>query len=58
MSPASRLRRLAIPALIATLRCLDAIGDAELAQLRRYAHPAILNTRGETVGSIEAHVSL
>jgi L-asparaginase II len=44
------------PALIATLRHLDAIGDAEAEQLHRYAHPAILNTRGEIVGSIEARV--
>jgi L-asparaginase II len=45
------------PALIATLRHLGAIGAAEVHRLERYARPAILNTRGEVVGSIEAVVN-
>lgn len=44
------------PALIATLRDLNALGAAEVARLSRYAEPPILNTRGEVVGSIHAHV--
>jgi L-asparaginase II len=44
------------PALLATLRRLDAITDAHLITLARYAQPSILNTRGEIVGSIQAHV--
>ena len=44
------------PALLATLRRLDAITDASLTALARYARPSILNTRGDIVGSIEAHV--
>ncbi len=44
------------PALLATLRQIDAIGAAELDLLGRYAEPSILNTRNETVGSIRAHV--
>lgn len=46
------------PALLATLRRLDAIGDAELTALARYAEPSILNTRDEVVGFIRAHVEL
>jgi L-asparaginase II len=44
------------PALLATLRRLDAITDTTLTALARYAQPSILNTRGEIVGAIEAHV--
>ena len=44
------------PALLATLRRIDAIGATELGLLARYAEPAILNTRGETVGAIRACV--
>ena len=44
------------PALLATLRQIDAIGAGELDRLARYAQPAILNTRNETVGSIRARV--
>jgi L-asparaginase II len=46
------------PALIATLRHLGAIGTPEVHRLERYARPAILNTRGEAVGSIETHLAL
>ena len=45
------------PALLAVLKALDAIGIKELARLARYAEPVILNTRGETVGSIRALVN-
>ena len=44
------------PALLATLRQIDAIGAGELDRLAGYAQPAILNTRNETVGSIRARV--
>ncbi len=44
------------PALLATLHRLDALTDAHLITLARYAQPSILNTRGEIVGSIQAHV--
>lgn len=44
------------PALIATLQRLNAIGHAEVAWLAGYARPAVLNTRQEIVGSIQAHV--
>ena len=44
------------PALLAALRQIDAIGADELNRLPRYAQPAILNTRNETVGSIRARV--
>jgi L-asparaginase II len=45
------------PALLATLRRLDAITAADLTTLARYARPSILNTRGEIVGSIESRVT-
>jgi L-asparaginase II len=40
-------------------RCVasDAITDANLTTLARYARPSTLNTRGEIVGSIEARVT-
>ena len=44
------------PALLAALRQIDAIRADELDRLARYAQPAILNTRNETVGSIRARV--
>jgi L-asparaginase II len=44
------------PALLATLGRLGVLTDANLTTLARYARPSILNTRGEVVGSIEAHV--
>jgi len=50
--------RAAEPALLAVLRQIDAIGAGELDLLARYAQPAILNTRNETVGSIRARVDL
>jgi len=48
--------RAAEPALLAVLRQIDAIGAGELDLLARYAQPAILNTRNETVGAIRARV--
>lgn len=45
------------PALLAVLRAIDAIGAGELEALGRYAQPAILNTRNETVGAIRARVN-
>lgn len=44
------------PALLATLRAIDAIGAGELDLLARYAQPVILNTRNEPVGSIRARI--
>ncbi len=46
------------PALLATLRHLGAIRTPEVLRLERYARPSIFNTRGEIVGSIDAHVQL
>lgn len=46
------------PALLAVLRSIDAISWDELKGLTRYAEPAILNTRGETVGSVRALLDL
>jgi L-asparaginase II len=40
------------PALLATLRTLDAVTQAELRPLARYAFPDIINTRGEIVGVV------
>ncbi len=45
------------PALLAALRHLDVITASEVEGLARYARPAILNTRGETVGSIRTRLS-
>jgi L-asparaginase II len=44
------------PALLATLRAIDAIGANELNLLDRFAQPLITNTRNETVGVIRARV--
>jgi len=46
------------PALLATLRAIDAITADEVAALEGYARPLILNTRNETVGSIRARVAI
>jgi L-asparaginase II len=50
-------RRAAEPAILAVLKTIDAIGDAELAQLSKYATPEVVNTRSEVVGSIRAQVA-
>jgi L-asparaginase II len=44
------------PALLATLRHLDVSTDTDLTALARYARPSVLNTRGDVVGAIVAHV--
>lgn len=46
------------PVLLAVLRALDVLDDRDLERLCSFAQPAILNTRGETVGRIRARVSL
>lgn len=45
------------PALLATLRAIDAIGAHELDLLNSFAQPLITNTRNETVGVIRARVA-
>jgi len=50
--------RAAEPALLAVLAALHVLADDELAALERYALPAIVNTRGEQVGTIVARVEL
>ncbi|MEO8680943.1 MAG: asparaginase [Vicinamibacterales bacterium] len=44
--------RAAEPALLAILHAINAISEAELDAVKRYAVPAITNTRGEIVGII------
>lgn len=51
-------RRAAEPALLAVLRGLGVLGDAEVEELARYVRPAVRNTRGEVVGALEARVAL
>lgn len=51
-------KRASEPALLATLRALDLITDAELDTLARYAHPAVRNTRGERVGEVRVRLAL
>ncbi len=46
------------PALLATLRALDALSGADYEALGRYAQPTLLNTRGEVVGQIRAAIAL
>jgi len=45
--------RARVPALIAILRQLNLIGDAEVAALGDFARPAVTNSRHEQVGHIE-----
>lgn len=40
------------PALLAVLRMIDAIGEDEMVALAAYAEPAVVNTRGDRVGSV------
>jgi L-asparaginase II len=40
------------PALLAVLRSIDAVGNETLHQLSKYATPAIVNTRNESVGHL------
>jgi L-asparaginase II len=51
-------RRASEPALLAVLRALEVLSDRELEALHEFAHPAVLNTRGETVGEVRARVHL
>lgn len=51
-------RRAAEVALLAVLRALGAISQAEHDTLREYARPAVTNTRGEVVGEIRATLQL
>jgi L-asparaginase II len=51
-------RRAVEPALLAVLHALDLISTSELATLAQYANAEVLNTRGEVVGALAAHVSL
>ena len=51
-------RRAAEPALLAVLRMLEVLTSHELDTLREYAHPVVLNTRGETVGEIRTRIEL
>jgi L-asparaginase II len=46
------------PILIDVLRQLGVAGPAEIAALAAHAHPAVLNTRGDTVGVIRPVVRL
>jgi L-asparaginase II len=50
--------RAAEPALMALLRSIDAISEAELETLQRYARPRIVNTRAELVGSLRTTLTL
>jgi L-asparaginase II len=46
------------PILIEVLRQLGAVGPAEINALAAHAHPAVTNTRGDTVGAIRPLVHL
>lgn len=45
------------PALLAALRLMDVVEYREFEALSRYAVPVVLNTRGETVGTIRTRLS-
>jgi L-asparaginase II len=51
-------KRASEPALLGVLRAVDALSDSDLEQLRDFAQPQILNTRGETVGEVRARIQL
>lgn len=51
-------RRASEPALVAALRALGLLSDAEMARLSEYAEPEIMNTRGEVVGRIRAVLAI
>jgi L-asparaginase II len=46
------------PALLAALRLLDVITFSEHEALARYSYPDILNTRGESVGSMRTRLAM
>ena len=49
-------KRAAEPAILAVLRAIDAIGQAELNRLSRFSSPDVLNTLDETVGHLRAGI--
>ena len=51
-------RRASEPALIAILRSIDALTDADMERLDAFARPVVYNTRGEIVGEIRARIQL
>lgn len=51
-------KRAAEPALLATLRAVDALTDSQLAALREFSQPQVLNSRGEVVGEIRVQLPL
>ena len=51
-------KRASEPALLAVLRAVDALSDADVEQLREFSQPPITNTRGEVVGEIRARIRL
>ncbi|HUQ16602.1 MAG TPA: asparaginase [Candidatus Saccharimonadales bacterium] len=46
------------PAIVAALRALGAIGDAELADLTAHAHPVVRNVAGQSVGETRVPFAL
>jgi L-asparaginase II len=51
-------RRAAEPALIEVLRLLGLLTEEDMGDLDRFARPDVMNTRGEAVGSLRAHIEL
>jgi L-asparaginase II len=51
-------KRASETALLAVLRAADALTDLEMEAMREFSRPPILNTRGEIVGEVRAHISL
>jgi L-asparaginase II len=51
-------KRAAGPALLATLRAVDALSDSQLAAMSEFSHPQVLNTRGEVVGEVRVQLAL
>jgi L-asparaginase II len=51
-------KRASEPALLATLRAVDALTDVEIETLRAFARPPVLNTRGDVVGEIRTRLTL
>jgi L-asparaginase II len=51
-------KRASEPALLATLRAIDAITREQFEALREFSQPVVLNTRGDVVGEIRARLTL
>jgi L-asparaginase II len=51
-------KRAAEPAILAVLRHIDAIGDADMKQLKKYSAPDLLNTRNEVVGEVRVSLNI